>query len=592
MAKQTRFTRDMIDGYVATGLWDMRTIADDFDRNALTIPHREAVVDSSHRWTWADVKRLSDRIALGLLKLGIKGDDVVVAQLPNRAENTILWLALQKAGIVGCFPATTYRQVEMEQALKGLNAVAMVIPSVHETFDYMGMVQAMKPRLPALRHVFVARGESGSPESEATTRHAEPVEAPGLATRPSTGSGWRPVKPGVRDSHFIENPSSILSLQGFMSQPLETEFPADYLQKTRFRFDEVMSINLTSGSTGAPKLCELIEAIGKLSGRGINEALKLTPDDVFGSFAPMSGGPGAMVLWCPPIVGTKSVLLERFEAEDAFKLIESEKVTVITTVPALLVRMASHPDKDKFDLSSLRVIRCGGAALAPSVARELENRLKARIVTGSGSMDCFAFTHTQIDDPPEVRHFTVGKPFLGNEVRVVGDDGKDVRQGEVGEMWVRGACSGSGYYNDVEATKTAWGELGPGGWYRTGDLVKQDEAGNVTFVGRKKDMIIRGGQNIYPKEIENILLSHPKVLDVAIVGMPDAVMGEKACAFVIPKPGQVFTFAEMVAFLKEKKLANFKIPERLEIRDRFPGLVDGQKVDKKALAREVAERNP
>ena len=545
MAKQTRFTRDMIDGYVAAGLWDTRTIADDFDRNALTMPNREAVVDSHHRWTWSDVKRLSDRIAIGLLKLGIKHDEVVVAQLPNWAEHTILWLALQKAGISGCFPATTYRQVEMEQALRGLNAVAFVIPSMQEAFDYLGMARSMKPRLPGLRHVVVARGES---------------------------------QPGV------------ISLQDLMVQPLETEFSTDHLEKTRFRFDEVCSINLTSGSTGVPKLCELVEAIGKLSGRGINEALKLTPDDVFGSFAPMSGGPGAMVLWCPPIVGAKSVLLEHFEAEDAFKLIEAEKVTCITTVPALLVRMASHPDKDRYNLSSLRAIRCGGAALAPSVAKELEDKLNARIVTGSGSMDCFAFTHTQYDDPPEVRHFTVGKPFLGNEIRVVGDDGKDVRQGEVGEMWVRGACSGSGYYKDIEATKAAWGELGPGGWYRTGDLVKQDKAGNVTFVGRKKDMIIRGGQNIYPKEIENALLSHPKVLDVAIVGMPDEVMGEKACAFVIPKPGQEFTFAEMVAFLKEKKLANFKIPERLEIRDRFPGLVDGQKVDKKALAREVAEK--
>ena len=560
MAKQTRFTRDMIDGYVAAGLWDTRTIADDFDRNALTIPHRDAVVDSSHRWTWSDVKRLSDRIALGLLEFGIKRDEVVVAQLPNWAENTILWLALQKAGILGCFPATTYRQVEMEQALKGLDAVAFVIPSVHESFDYPGMVQSMKPRLPGIKHVFVARGK--------TVLTFAPLSVNG------EGMGER---------------FNLASLQDFIAQPLEKEFPPDYLEKTRFKFDEVMSINLTSGSTGAPKLCELVEAIGKLSGHGINEALKLTPDDVFGSFAPMSGGPGAMVLWCPPIVGAKSVLLEHFEAEDAFKLIESEKVTVITTVPALLVRMASHPDKDKYNLSSLRAIRCGGAALAPSVARELEDRLKARIVTGSGSMDCFAFTHANIENPPEVRHFTVGKPFLGNEVRIVGDDGKDVRQGDVGEMWVRGACSGSGYYGDVEATKAAWGELGPGGWYRTGDLVKQDEGGNVTFVGRKKDMIIRGGQNIFPKEIENILLSHPKVLDVAIVGIPDEVMGEKACAFVIPKPGQNFTFAEMVDFLKEKKLANFKIPERLEIRDKFPGLVDGQKVDKKALAREVGE---
>ncbi len=545
MSRPTRITQDMIDGYVASGFWERATMVDHFERCARERPEKEAVVDGRTRLTWLEVKTLSDRIALGFLKLGVKRDEVIAAQLPNWVENFVLWVALNKAGILGSYPATTYRETEMEQALRGLGAVGAVVPLGYGSFDYLGMIEALRPRLPDLRYVFVV-GDGG-------------------------GEGT-------------------ISLNDMMRTPLEEEFPEDYLEDTKFSAFEVSSIQLTSGSTGAPKMCEWVEAMVRLSGEGVFEPMGLGEDDVLGMFAPLAGGPGSSAWACAPQIGAKVVMLERFDAEEALALIEKEGVTYITTVPALLVRMAGCPDIAKYDLRSLRAVRCGAAALAPSVAREMESKLDCRIVPGSGAMDCMAFTQARFEDPASVRHGTAGRPFLGDEIKMVDEAGREVAGGEIGEMWVRGACTGSGYYRNVEATVAAWGELGASGWYRTGDYARFDGQGNVIFSGRKKDMIIRGGQNIYPQEVEAALLGHPKVREVAIVGMPDRVMGEKACAFVITGPGQEFSFEEMGDFLKGKRMASFKIPERLEIRERFPVLVDGQKVDKKLLAREIAQK--
>jgi len=162
----------------------------------------------------------------------------------------------------------------------------------------------------------------------------------------------------------------------------------------------------------------------------------------------------------------------------------------------------------------------------------------------------------------------------------VDDEGNEVPQGGMGEVWGSGPCCSSGYYNDQEATRQAWTE---DGWFRTGDLGMIDEKGNLVIVGRKKDMIIRGGANIYPIEVENLLITHPKILQVAIVKMPDPVMGEKACAYVVPRQGQNFTFDEMISFLKAKEIALYKLPERLEIVDAMPMVGGGQKVDKNLL---------
>ncbi len=218
---------------------------------------------------------------------------------------------------------------------------------------------------------------------------------------------------------------------------------------------------------------------------------------------------------------------------------------------------------------------------------EIEEKLGCPIVQSYGAMDSGGMTLHSFNDGAKVRLLTIGKPAGGNEVRLADNAGKEVPEGSAGEILVRGPTLVSGYYKDPEATWQVWTE---DGWYKTGDLGKFDEYGNLVIVGRKKDVIIRGGQNIYPVEIENLLVNHPKVSNVAIIKMPDPVMGEKACAYIVPKQGHDFTFEEMVSFLKKNGIAAYKLPERLEIVDALPMVAEGQKVDRKVLEKDIGEK--
>ena len=208
------------------------------------------------------------------------------------------------------------------------------------------------------------------------------------------------------------------------------------------------------------------------------------------------------------------------------------------------------------------------------------------IVNGFGSVDSGVQVMNSPEAPREVRLLTVGRPLDGHKIKIVGEDEAELARGVVGELWLGGPLISSGYFKDPETTWQFWTK---DGWFKTGDLAKVDGEGNLIIAGRKKDMIIRGGQNIYPVEIENMLLAHPKVADAAIVGMPDPIMGERSCAFVVPKAGQGFTFDEMVAYLKSKNIVAYKWPERLEIIDQLP-VVGDQKIDKKSLRDEIAKK--
>jgi non-ribosomal peptide synthetase component E (peptide arylation enzyme) len=221
------------------------------------------------------------------------------------------------------------------------------------------------------------------------------------------------------------------------------------------------------------------------------------------------------------------------------------------------------------------------------VAVEAEERMGCPIIQGYGAVDFGTGSTTVLGDPREVRLLTAGEPMPGCEIRLLDDEGLEVPRGEVGEIMLSGPVGASGYYRDLETTWQVWTR---DGWYRTGDKGKINEQGKLMILGRKKDMIIRGGQNIYPAEIENLLLGHPKVLGVAVVGMPDPVMGERACAYVATRESQEFTFDEMISFLKEKNMAPYKLPERLELIESIPMVGADQKVDKNVLRQDIIEK--
>jgi 2,3-dihydroxybenzoate-AMP ligase len=282
--------------------------------------------------------------------------------------------------------------------------------------------------------------------------------------------------------------------------------------------------------------------------------------------------------------GGKVVLAPSPDPEALFALVESERVTHLAMVPAMTIAWLNHPARSRYDLSSLQVLQVGGSRLSPEVARRVPDELGCRVQQVYGMAEGL-LNFTRLDDAPDVIADTQGRPVsAADEVRVVDDDDHDVPPGAVGELLTRGPYTIRGYYRAAEHNAVAFTA---DGYYRSGDLVRQDAGGNFSVEGRKKDMINRGGEKISAEEIENLILAHPSVHLTAVVAMPDAVLGERACACIVLRGGASLTLPELVAFLEQRGIARFKLPERLELLDALP-LTSVGKVSKAVLRERVA----
>jgi non-ribosomal peptide synthetase component E (peptide arylation enzyme) len=541
VSKPTLYTEQMISEYMKAGYWDTITLSDYWERNARDYPDKEAITDSRIRLTWAEAKQWIDRLSLGLLELGFNKDDLIVIQLPNCVELVMLRLACERAGLIYAPVLRTLRHTEIEYLLKYLNATALVIPWKYRDFDYFGMVQELRPRLPNLKYIFI---------------------------------------------HGDDVPSGTISIKALLQNPLETKYPPNYLDGKKSTSTEVSLVALTTGTTGNPKCIETPVCCRLSIGRANLRSLKITSSDVFAALTPAALGPNVLPYFSAPQVGAKVSLLEHWSVEEALRLIEEEKVTIPCVVPAQLAELAAYPDLERHNINSMRVIFSAGASLPFHMVVGLEGKLGIPIVQAYGTVDYGGVAVSSIDDPLDARLLTVGKPYQGNEIKLLDEWGKAVADGQVGEIIVRGAASSSGYYLDPDMTFKIWDQ---NGWYRTGDLGKFDKEGNLVIVGRGKDIIIRGGQNIYPGEVEDLLLTHPKVANAAIVGIPDPIMGERVCACVVTEVGEDFSFDEMISFLKTKRIAPYKLPERLVLLNSLP-YAGGLKLDRKALKAETIDQ--
>ncbi|MCX6012465.1 MAG: class I adenylate-forming enzyme family protein [Chloroflexi bacterium] len=528
-----KYTKEQFEKLTRDGFFG--EVIDYIDENAVKWPNKEAFVDSEKRLTFAQAKDKSDNLAMGFIEMGLKKDQIIVLQVPNVVEYYIVRSACAKAGLIGLFTMMYLRNKEIEFACKQSGATAIVITADFHDFNYYQMIQEIKPNLPELKYIFTI----GTKVPDGTISLNELMN-----------------KPGKVDTKVFEN--------------------------TKLKAGEISEIKLTSGTTGIPKLTESYQVGSRQMINNLVNKFKVEHEDIFAALAPLTGGAsgGAICKGISMIQGCKVVMLERFEAEDALKLIEKERVTFVTGVPTMMAKMIRHPNFDKYDHSSVRVFHSSGAYLPPGLAKETEEKLGCKIMNHYGAIDIGFATSTSVEDNLEARLSSVGKPMPDVTLKLLDEKGKEVPQGEVGEIFWASSHGGVSYFRDLEATRKRESSVGLTG---SGDLGKVDENGNLYIVGRKKDMIIRGGQNIYPAEIESILITHPKIMNVAVVPMPDPVMGEKACAFVIPKEGQTLTFEELTTFMLEKKCAKYKLPERLEIVDNFPMSGDGQKVIKREL---------
>ncbi len=542
MAKPTRYTDDLIREYTEKGYWEPVTLSGLWDQNAKESPEGEAAVDSRIRFTWAQAKQWIDRMALGFHVHGIKRDELIVVQLVNSVELCLTRVACEKAGVL-CLPVLrTLHERDMAHILKQTEAAGVVTPDTFRGLNYVELIERLRISAPHLRKVFIA-GE--------------------------------------------EVPPWAVSVREIVQRPLEEEYPRDYLERMRYEPTEVSLLNPTTGTTGFPKFAEYPMCARLIQGKGVIEALELTGKDILAAISPAPGGPNVGVYFAAPRVAAKVVFLERFEAEEALRLIEKERVTVACVVPAQLALMLQHPGLDNYDLDSLRAWFCTGAPLPYNIGKEIEERTKGVVINFYGGVDFGGLGGGGLSDPIEVRMLTVGKPRARTDFKIVDGSGREVLKGEVGNVWGRGPSCSSGFYRDPERTSQSWTK---DGWFKTGDQGKIDGQGNLVIVGREKDIIIRGGWNIYPDEIENVLLTHPRVEDIAIVGMPDPVLGERLCAYIVPKSGETCSLEEISSFAREGGLPSYKLPERLEVLKKLPKVAGGLKVDKKVLRRDIAEK--
>jgi non-ribosomal peptide synthetase component E (peptide arylation enzyme) len=541
--KPIRYKDDMIQEFLADGFWTKELFYDFYDRNAREMGDQEALVDSMYRVTWSEAKKLIDAIAMAWVEEGLSKDARVIIQSPNSVYGFLARVAAERAGLISLTVYPYLRQRELEYMMDLTQAELVVICNEYRNFNYLEMYREFMKQFPSLKHIYLFDEEvpQGAPEGTKSLVGAAEAYA------------------GKADEDLLN------------SRRLDA-------------INDIALLTTTTGTTGIPKLVEWPTAPRVCTAKGRIDIWDLSSNDITMAVAPHAGGAaGTLTYFAAPMAGAKTVMLEEFDPRQALEVMAKEKVTAIGVVPTHLIRMLEH-DIESFDLSCLRFIRSAGGYLPPTVAGEAEGRFGAAITSDLGTQDVGSVSGCRVTDSVEVRRGSVGRPLPGNKVVIKGEDGEPVADGEPGELWFRGPNAPAGYYRDEDLTSTVFG---PDGWSTTGDLVKLDQ-GCLWIMGRKKDMIIRGGQNIYPAELESMLNNHPAVGSVAVVGMPDKEMGEKTCAYVVPKPGQSFEFQEMVDFLLGKQIAKYKLPERLEVRDELPTVGDSGKINKEDLKKDIA----
>ena len=535
------FPPELARRYREKGYWRDRSLAQEFVPVFERYAARIAVIDRDARVSYAELDRVSSRLALNLLDAGLAPLDRVVVQLPNVVEFVFLYFALQKIGCIPIAALATHRFLEVSQFARLSGATACVTPDRHGDFDFTDMVRRVRNETPSLK-LGIVLGRA---------------------------------------------PAGFLSLQDLISR--EPSRRPEELRELRIDPTAPAIFQLSGGTTGVPKLIPRTHNDYAYNSRLAVAACGVSGDSVLLLALPIAHN---LPLACPGLQGYllqggKVVLSPSTNPEDLFRLIERHRVTHLKVVPALLIRLINDPEIGKYDLSSLRVIQSGGQRMQPEVRMRTQQLIPSAVVQENFGMSEGMLFFVRLDDPEEVRMETCGRPLSpDDEVKLVDEEGREVAPGEVGELTCRGPYTLRGYYGVPEYNAR---QFTPDGFYRSGDLMRLHPSGNYVVEGRKKDLINRGGEKISAEEIENLILAHPAVQNVACVAMPDARMGEKMCACVIPKKGRSLTFQELIEFLKDKEIAKFKLPERLEILSDFPVSTFG-KVSKKTLVEMVTAK--
>ncbi|MGJ7914085.1 cyclohexanecarboxylate-CoA ligase [Massilia sp. LXY-6] len=517
---------------IAQGLWHDRTINDYLDDCVASMPDKVALtavqVDGSAptRFTYREMAAMADRIAVGLTRLGVGSNDVVSCQLPNSWQVTLTYLACSRIGAVLNPLMHIFRERELSFMLKHAGTKVMIIPKIFRGFDFEAMLTGLQPSLPDLQHVVVVGG-SGANSFEAL------LSKPAWESAPDAQEILRRHRPGP---------------------------------------DDVTQLIYTSGTTGEPKGVMHTSNTTMSNISAYAARVQLGSDDVVLMASPMAHQTGFMYgLMMPIMLKASAVLQDIWDPVKAVQVIREYGATFTMASTPFLTDLARTVAETGDSIPTLRTFVCSGAPIPGPLVEKARKTLGTKIISAWGMSENGAVTMTALDDDDERSVNSDGFPLPGVELKVVDGNGHALPSGVSGQLMLRTCSNFGGYLHRPQFNATD-----ADGWFDTGDKASIDAKGYVRITGRSKDVIIRGGENIPVIEIETMLYRHPAVATVVIVAYPDERLGERACAIVIPKPGQSVDHASIVAFLKEQKVAIQYIPERLIVRDALPTTPTGK----------------
>jgi fatty-acyl-CoA synthase len=549
-----RLTRSYVHGASATPLIG-QTIGEYFDRIAARFPDCDALIvrQQNVRWTYRQFQAQVDTVAAGLVALGLEPGDRIGIWSPNNAEWAVTQFATAKAGLVLVNINPAYRLAELEYALNKVGCKALITATRLKTSDYVAMLRELAPELD--------RANPGQLKAAKLPELRAVIRIGG----PSRGMYGFDELPGLADdSHRAE----LGRLVG------------------RLQFDDPINIQFTSGTTGFPKGATLTHHNILNNGFFIGETMRLTEKDRICIPVPLYHCFG-MVLGNLACITHGAAMVypgEAFDPLAVLETVEAERCTGLYGVPTMFIAELGHADFKRFDLSTLRTGIMAGSPCPTEVMKRVNAEMHMSEVT-----ICYGMTETSPvsfqtapDDPLEKRVGSVGRIHPHVEVKIVDAEGCIVPPGTPGELCTRGYSVMQGYWGDAEKTAEA---IDTGRWMHTGDLATLDEQGYCNIVGRIKDMVIRGGENIYPREIEEFLYRHPKIQDVQVIGVPDAKYGEELCAWVKLRPGESATADDIRDFCKGQ-IAHYKVPRYVKFVDGFPMTVTG-KIQKYLMREEM-----
>ncbi|END0959656.1 TPA: medium-chain fatty-acid--CoA ligase [Escherichia coli] len=524
--------------YRQQGLWGDASLADYWQQTARAMPDKIAVVDNhGASYTYSALDHAASCLANWMLAKGIESGDRIAFQLPGWCEFTVIYLACLKIGAVSVPLLPSWREAELVWVLNKCQAKMFFAPTLFKQTRPVDLILPLQNQLPQLQQI---------------------VGVDKLA--PATSS--------LSLSQIIADNTSLTTA-------------------ITTHGDELAAVLFTSGTEGLPKGVMLTHNNILASERAYCARLNLTWQDVFMMPAPLGNATGFLHgVTAPFLIGARSVLLDIFTPDACLALLEQQRCTCMLGATPFVYDLLNVLEKQPADLSALRFFLCGGTTIPKKVARECQQR-GIKLLSVYGSTESSPHAVVNLDDPLSRFMHTDGYAAAGVEIKVVDDARKTLPPGCEGEEASRGPNVFMGYFDEPELTARALDEEG---WYYSGDLCRMDEAGYIKITGRKKDIIVRGGENISSREVEDILLQHPKIHDACVVAMSDERLGERSCAYVVLKaPHHSLSLEEVVAFFSRKRVAKYKYPEHIVVIEKLPRTTSG-KIQKFLLRKDIMRR--